>query len=328
MVGREILVVAELRPGRLQPVSLELAAFGRQLAQAAGGSVTGVVLAAPARPVAEEFAQSSGLPVLALENEHFSVYNAEAYLQALARIVSERQPAFILIAHTSTGWDFAPRLAVAVKGSCSTGVTGFESGDRIRFHRAICGGKIAIEVAPIPDTVAVVTVMPGAIKPIEPEAAGAIEVKAVEADRAGTRTLGFQEAPPRSLDLSRAEVIVAAGRGLGGPEHLGLIQELASLFDRGAVGASRPVVDAGWLPLEHQVGMTGQTVAPKLYLACGISGAIQHTLGMSRAGLIAAINTDPAAAIFNVAHLGVVQDLHQFLPVLIAKLREQREKKL
>ncbi|OGP55766.1 MAG: hypothetical protein A2V67_13620 [Deltaproteobacteria bacterium RBG_13_61_14] len=328
MVSREILVVVEHRAGKLLPVSLELAAFGRQLAQIAGGSVMGVVLASPARSVAEEFAQSSGLPVLALENENFSAYNAEAYLRALARLVSERQPAFILIAHTAAGWDFAPRLAVAVSGSCSTGVAGFEAGVPIRFHRAICGGKISTEVAPILDTVAVVTMMPGAVKPTEPEAAGAVEVKSVEAGAGGTRALGLKQAPPRSLDLSRAEVIVAAGRGMGGPEHLGLIRELASLFDRGAVGASRPVVDAGWLPLEHQVGMTGQTVAPKLYLACGISGAIQHTMGMSRADLIVAVNTDPAAAIFSAAHLGIVQDLRRFLPVLIAKLRDKKEKKL
>jgi electron transfer flavoprotein alpha subunit len=212
--------------------------------------------------------------------------------------------------------------------SCCTGITGFKISDPIRFLRGICGGKIMTEVAPIADTVAVVTMMPGAAKPKAPAGAGSVKIIHAEVNTAGTRTLGYQEAPPRSLDLAKAEVIVAAGRGIGGPEHLGLIRELAACFDRGAVGASRPVCDAGWLPLEHQVGMTGQTVAPRLYLACGISGAIQHCMGMSRAELIVAINTDPGAAIFKVAHLGIVQDLHRFLPVLISKLRERKQKKL
>jgi electron transfer flavoprotein alpha subunit len=167
--------------------------------------------------------------------------------------------------------------------------------------------------------------MPGAIQAkAAGEGAGAVEVRPVAAESRGVRGLGRQEPAGRSLDLGRAEVIVAVGRGLAGPEHLPLLQELAGLCERGALGASRPVVDAGWLPLEHQVGMTGQTVAPAVYIACGISGAIQHTQGMMRSGLIVAINSDPQAAIFQIAHLGVVQDLHCFLPVLIRKLREQK----
>jgi electron transfer flavoprotein alpha subunit len=324
----EIWVVAEHRAGQVKPVSLEVVALGKELAQALGRTVTGVILADSARPLAEALAQASGLPVLALENKNLSSYNAEAYLQALAGLARERQPALILIAHTATGWDFAPRLAVAVGGSCSTGITGWKAGDPIRFVRGICGGKIITEVAPIKETAAVVTVMPGAARPQAPEGAGAVQIIYAEVNSAGTRTLGDREAPRRTLDLSKAEVIVAAGRGLGGPEHLGLIRELAACFERGAVGASRPVVDAGWLPLEHQVGMTGQTVAPRLYVACGVSGAIQHTLGMSRAELVVAINTDPGAAIFNIAQLGIVQDLHRFLPVLISKLRERRQKQL
>jgi electron transfer flavoprotein alpha subunit len=320
----EILVVAEHHADQVKPVSLELAAFGRELAQAFGRTVTGVILANPSRPLAESFAQASGLPVLALENENLSCYNAEAYLQGLAMLARERKPDLILIAHTAVGWDFAPRLAVALGGSCSTGITGWKTGDTIKYYRAICGGKIITEVAPLADSVAIVTVMPGAFQPKAPEGAGAVELIKVKVDTAGTQTLGYQEAPPRSLDLAKAEVIVAAGRGIGGPEHLGLVRELAACFDRAAVGASRPVCDAGWLPLEHQVGMTGQTVAPKLYLACGISGAIQHTTGMSRAEVVVAVNTDPGAAIFNVAHLGIVQDLHRFLPVLIAKLRSNQ----
>jgi electron transfer flavoprotein alpha subunit len=136
-----------------------------------------------------------------------------------------------------------------------------------------------------------------------------------------TRTLGYEAAARKDLDLSKAEVIVAAGRGVGDPDRLDVIRELAACFDKGAMGSSRPVVDAGWLPIEHQVGQTGQTVTPKLYIAAGISGAIQHTIAMKNSGLIVAINKDPKAMVFKVAHIGVVADLHEFVPVLIEKIR-------
>lgn len=325
MVIGEILVVAESRAGRLAPVSLELAAFARQMASAEGEHATGVALGFPARPVAEEFACATGLPTLALENEHLAGYHSEAYLSVLTRLVTERRPELVLIAHSAVGADFAPRLAVALGGSCCTGVHGLAPGEPRRFRRAICGGKLMAEVAPIPGQPAVVTLMPGAFPPREPGGrSGEVVVEQVAVDCRGVRVLGEKSPAPREVDLSRAEVIVAAGRGLAGPEHLHLVQELAALCERGAVGASRPVVDAGWLGLEHQVGMTGQTVAPKVYIACGISGAIQHTQGMSRSGLIVAINQDPEAAIFQIAHLGVVADLHRFLPVLLGKLRERK----
>jgi len=180
------------------------------------------------------------------------------------------------------------------------------------------------EVTPAPDSLTVITMMPGSAKPVAAKPAGSVEKIALEITPGRTRSLGYLEGPKRTLDLTKAEVIVAAGRGLGDPEKIGLVRELAATFDRAAVGASRPVVDAGWLPLEHQVGMTGQTVAPKLYLACGISGALQHTMGMSRSSLIVAINTDPRAPIFSIAHLGVIADLHRFLPILTETIKKKK----
>ena len=142
----------------------------------------------------------------------------------------------------------------------------------------------------------------------------------IHAKKFATKNLGYVEAKRGALDLTKAEVIVSAGRGIGDQDKLELVKKLAECFDKGALGASRPIIDVGWLPLEHQVGQTGQTVRPKLYIACGISGAIQHTAGMATPELIVAINTDPQANIFTVAHIGIVADLHEFLPVLADKI--------
>ncbi|HUT53826.1 MAG TPA: electron transfer flavoprotein subunit alpha/FixB family protein [bacterium] len=327
-MGKEILVVAEHGGGALRPESLEAAACGRELAELTGGSVTGVVLSAPGLPPAGEFAARAGIEVVALTHPELDLYNAEAYLSALAALMNERRPAYVLIPHTATGWDYAARLAVRTGASYLAAVTAIMAGDPPAFTRSICHGKIAMEVMPAEGT-AVVTVMPGAfansmvatkVAPTDEEIGGVERLEAA-VDLRGTRARGYVEAKRRALDLGQAEVIVAAGRGVEKPENLGLIRELAACFERGAVGASRPLVDMGWLPLDHQVGQTGQTVAPRLYLACGISGAIQHTAGMKNSELIVAINLDPGAMIFDVARLGVVADLVEFIPALIGKLR-------
>jgi electron transfer flavoprotein alpha subunit len=323
----EILVVAEHRNGELKPATLETAAFALELAASVEGTVCGVVLGRPARPLAEKLAETSGIDVLYADHEALAIYNAEAYISSLAGIIGDRKPSYVLIPHTATGWDYAPRLAVAVNAGCSIGVNGIVNGDPPAFARQICGGKILTEVVPVAAEAArtsVVTVMPGSAKSAEPVAtkvARTINVASDVVSTKYTRTLGYEEAARKDLDLSKAEVIVAAGRGVGDPDKLPVIRELAACFNKGAMGSSRPVVDAGWLPIEHQVGQTGQTVAPKLYIAAGVSGAIQHTSAMKNSGLIVAVNKDPRAMIFKVAHVGVVADLHEFLPVLIEKIR-------
>ncbi len=333
-MGKEILVAAEHRGGALLPVTLEAAACARELAARTGGSVTGVVLSAPGRALAEELADQAGIAAVALTHPELDQYNAEAYVSALAALISERSPAYVIVPHTATGWDYAPRLAARAGMPYLAGVSGIAAGDPPAFTRAIVNGKVALEV--MAEGAAVVTVMPGAFRAeraqdesgderVATEVApiNNIESVAAHVELRGTRALGHVEAKRRTLDLGRAEVIVAAGRGVGQPEDLALIRELASCFERGAMAASRPLVDAGWLPLDHQVGQTGQTVAPRLYIACGISGAVQHTAGMKNSELIVAVNLDPGAMIFNVAHLGVVADLMELIPALIKKLRRE-----
>jgi electron transfer flavoprotein alpha subunit len=321
---KEIFVIAEHRQGRIRPESLELAAFGKNLAQAGNAKLTGLVLSGPGLTHSRKFAEDAGLDVISLENEFFAAYNAEAYVNALINFLSGRNPAFILVSHTATGWDFAPRLSVGLKGSCITGITKFNKAEKIFFTRSICNGKISTETAPAGGATAVLTIMPGAAKPEPCEKPGKVEILKITIDPPSTRNLGYEDTRRGSLDLTKAEVIVSAGRGIGDVEKLELVRRLAICFDKSAIGASRPVVDAGWLPLEHQVGQTGQTVRPKLYIACGISGAIQHTAGMSGSELIVAINTDANANIFNIAHLGIIQDLNGFLPVLMNKIHSKK----
>ena len=321
----EIFIIAEHRQGKVRPEGLELAAFGKKLSQACDAKLTGLILAGPGLALAQNFSEDTGLDVIGLENENFSAYNSDAYVSALANFLSKREPAHVLVSHTATGWDFAPRLAIALKGSCITGITKFNKADKFFFTRSICNGKILTEIAPAANTTAVLTIMPGAVKPEPPDKSGKVETLQVKIDPPFARNLGYSESKRGALDLSKAEVIVSAGRGIGDADKLELVRRLAGCFEKSAMGASRPVVDAGWLPLEHQVGQTGQSVRPKLYIACGISGAVQHIAGMSGSGLIVAINTDRGANIFNIAHLGVVQDLHKFLPVLTEKIRAAKK---
>ncbi len=318
----KIIVIAEQFDGKIKPVSLELAGFGKEISQTTGGELIGVALGFPALALAREFARASGLKVIGLEHPNLETYNADSFVQALSKFIPGQNPDYILIPHTAIGWDFAPRLAAALNGSCLSVITGLKMDGRLRFLRPICSGKLMAEVEPAPDTVAVITVNPGAARAIKPDAPGQAEFVKMDLAETATKNLGYTEAKRGALDLTKAEVIVAAGRGLGKVENLELVKTLAGLFDKSAIGASRAVVDAGWLPYEHQVGQTGQTVHPKLYLALGISGAIQHLVGMTQSELIVAVNTDPKAAIFNVAHLGVVQDLIKFLPALIEKIKE------
>jgi len=319
-LAREIFAIAEHRDGEVRPETMELLAFGRGLAEAMGARLTGVILACPAQKLARQLAAQAGTDVLAIESKPLAVYNAEAYIAALAKIISERKPAYVLVSHTATGWDFAARLAVALQGSCSTGITGFRKADPICFLRPICNGKILAEVAPLPGTVSVLSIMPGAANPVAAKRKGRVEISHFDLRDPGTKNLGYAKAGRGAMELGKAEVIVAAGRGIGEQDKLDLVRRLAECFDKGALAASRPIIDAGWLPLERQVGQTGQTVHPRLYIACGISGALQHIAGMSGSELILAINTDRDANIFNIAHIGIVQNLHQFLPVLIQKI--------
>lgn len=278
-----------------------------------------LVLGEDPEKAAEMAAARFGLPVLALAGEGLHPAIGDAFAAALASTVLRVKPRFILLAHTISNMDVAPLLATKLKAACVTGVTGLEDGESGPiFLRPTASGKLLARIS-VNASCAVVTALPGGFPVPEKPSFPPGEIFREQAVTPGSRMRLLEELAPASADmgLSAADVVVAAGRGIGCTENLELIERLAALFPRSAVAGSRPVCDAGWLPANRQVGVTGATVTPKLYIACGISGVFQHVAGMIGSNLIVAINKDPGAPIFSVAHLGVVEDLTAFIPAFL-----------
>jgi electron transfer flavoprotein alpha subunit len=308
-MSNEIVVIAELSDNRVLPVTYELIAFARALSTGDFAPVRMIVPGRDVHAVARDLADDTGMDVIALVGDPLEFYNAETWMTVLATWLTARKPRYICIPHTSRGCDFAPGLAVRLGASCITAVEGFRrQGDAIRFVHTIFNGKIKMDVATEMDTT-VLTMLPGAFK--------AVEVLKIPDHPQKIRTLGVIPAEEQDLDLALADVIVSAGRGIGAEENLALIRRLAGLFSKSAVGCSRTVCDRGWLGYKHQIGLTGKTVAPKLYIACGISGAVQHVAGMRGSKMVVAVNKDPGAAIFQIADIGIVEDLITFIPLVI-----------
>jgi electron transfer flavoprotein alpha subunit len=254
-------------------------------------------------------------------------YSAEAYVSILTGFLSTRNAKYICIPHTSTGFEYGPALAVKLLASCVSGVEGINSDSGIIcLSRTAISGKIEMKINPLCPT-AVLTIMPGAFKAKgrpEKAASGSYEIIISSFSLQKTKTIKILQAEKDDYPINEAEVIVSAGRGIGKKENLELIYRLAGIFERSAIGSSRPICDLGWLGYKHQVGTTGKTVAPKLYIACGISGTVQHVSGIKGANLIVAVNTDPNAAIFNTADYCIVEDTITFIPVLIEEYYRRR----
>ena len=317
---RNIYIIAELRKGCLTQETYELVGFARVI-----GKGKRPVFLLPGKNIdeqAREISKKTGCDVIALTGNHLDHYNALAYGDALKKILQEEAAVWVCLPHTSMGYDLAPMLAVLLKAACITGV---ESAGDGSLGRPIYSGRFIEEIVPKTPRV-VVTVLPGAFRPCEEAKgpAGAVRVMEAAFTELPSQTLGTAESVHRDNALKDAEVIVSAGRGIGKKENISLIKRLAAVFPRSAVGASRSACDLGWLEHKHQVGTTGQTVSPKLYIACGISGAFQHVSGMRGAQTIVAINTDIHAPIFQVAHYGIVEDLETFIPLLIEVWDKER----
>ena len=322
---REIVVIAELSDGVVLPVTNESIAFAHALACGDTASICIVVPGRKTQAVAHELSHATGMDIVALEGNALEFYNAEAWLAALAPWLAEQKPRFICIPHTSRGCDFAPGLAVRLGTACITAVENFQRQHGVMsFARSIFSGKIRMHITPQTDT-AVLTVLPWARNMREAPRKGSdsspghVQILEIPNHTYSVRAMGVIPAAEQDLDLALADVIVSAGRGIGAEENITMIRCLAGLFSKSAVGCSRALCDLGWLGHKHQVGLTGRTVAPKLYLACGISGAVQHLAGMRDSRLIVAINKDPRAAIFRVADVGIVEDLNTFIPLVMAK---------
>jgi electron transfer flavoprotein alpha subunit len=320
-----ILVVAEQRDGRLNRASWEALAAAQQLV--GSGPVTLAVLGADVSAIAQELAAAGAGEVLVIADAALEPYTPDGYIAALSQVISSAAPDLVLLAHTYQARDFAPALAARLNLPLVTDVTGL-SGDakETRFTRPMFQGKLAAEVRPVGARPWMATIQIGAFRQDQVKKGGApstVNSVPVTIDRAAIRQVPeapFQEAK-QAVDLSQASRIVAVGRGIKSQEHLPVAQGLATAMGA-ELAASRPICDSGWLPMERQIGSSGQTVAPKLYVALGISGAIQHLVGMKGARTIVAINKDAEAPIFEVADYGIVGDLFEIVPALVAELKK------
>jgi electron transfer flavoprotein alpha subunit len=318
-----VVVIAEQRGGRLNRATWETIAA----AQAAGGPVKIAVLGGGADAAATELAAADAAEVIVVDAAELSDYTADGYVLALAALVAQEQPALVFLPHTYQTRDFAPALAARLGRALVTDVTAVKkSGDRVVYVRPVFQGKLSAEVEAAGPAPHLVTFQIGAFR-ADAAARGAsaapVRKIAVPLEAGAIRQqveAPFQEAK-QAVDLSQAERIVSVGRGIKGQEHLKIAQDLASALGA-EIAASRPICDAGWLPMDRQIGSSGQTVAPKLYVALGISGAIQHLVGMKGSRTIVAINKDAEAPIFEIADFGIVGDLFEIVPALIAELNK------
>ncbi len=302
----KILLVAEYRDGKLLGSVNELIAFAAKMGGESAMFVVGSESALPAY---------TGKLYLA-DAATCGEFNPDVHKQLLLDVVAKEQPEMIAFSHSSYGWDLAPRVAWALKAAQVSEVVDVEGGGLVV---PVCNAKLRRTVTP-KTTQTVVTLQAGAFGLSEVPAGNPMVEKMSAAAGGKLEFGGYEAAEQGGVDLSKAEVIVSAGRGIGKPENVAMIAALAKAL-KGEYGASRPVVDSGWVEHKRQVGTTGQSVAPKLYLACGISGAIQHLAGMKKSEFIVAINTDKDAPIGDVADVLVVADLKQFVPMLTEKIQ-------
>lgn len=300
------LLVAEYRDGKLLGSTYELVAFAQALGADSAMFLVGSENALPQYDGTLYFADSG----------KYSEFNPAVHKQLLLDVLAIEQPEIVVFAHSSYGWDLAPRISLALGAAHISEVVELVDGVPVA---PVCNAKLRRQINNKTDKT-VVTLQVGAFSPNE-EPSGVPIVKQIETDIAPQVVFsGYEEAEAGGVDLSKAEIIVSAGRGIGKPENLGIVQGLAEALG-GDYGASRPVVDSEWTEHTRQVGTTGQTVSPKLYVACGISGAIQHLAGMKKSEFVVAINTDQDAPIGEVADVLVVADLKEFVPALTEKVK-------
>jgi electron transfer flavoprotein alpha subunit len=317
-----VLVVAEHREGSLNRATWEAIAAAQHI----GGAVTIVVLGSGIDAIAAELAAADVDEVLVVNTPALASYTADGYVNALAAVIAEAQPSHVCFAHTYQTRDFVPALAARLGRALVADVVGLKKdGAVLLYTRPIFQGKLNADVEASGPAPHLVTFQIGAFRgdAARRRQGGASPVRALPLAVDETAIRQKPEAPfkeaKQAIDLSQAERIVAVGRGIKGQEHLALVQQLAQALGA-EIAASRPICDSGWLPMDRQIGSSGQTVAPKLYLALGISGAIQHLVGMKSSRVIVAINKDPEAPIFEIADYGIVGDLFEIVPAMVAEL--------
>ncbi|WP_371381578.1 FAD-binding protein [Sporomusa aerivorans] len=327
-----VWVYIEQFQGKARNVGHELLGEGRKLADAMGEELAAVVIGAGVEPLLQELFASGADKVYLLEGSEYRHYSTDAYTIALTDLINVYKPSVILIGATNDGRDLGPRVACRVGTGLTADCTNLgidEESGLVAWTRPAFGGNIMATILCPNHRPQMGTVRPNVFKRPEPNTTRSGEVirvaSKVKAEDIRTRLIELLTiGETAACNLDEAQFIVAGGRGMGKPENFALIEELANVLG-GAVGASRAAVDAGWKPAIHQVGQTGKTVAPKVYIACGISGAIQHLAGMSTSDIIIAINKDADAPIFKFADFGIVGDVLEILPVLIEEFKKLKQ---
>ena len=317
-----ILAVTEQRDGALRKVSLEVVSAARRLADQLGATVDAIVLAPGPVGGVEQLGQHGADRVLQATHDSFIRYSPDGFAAAVAS--AGKQAAGIVFAATATGRDLAPRVAARLGVGLASDVTefGMENG-KVVVTRPVYAGKV-LQRLRLDATPAIISIRPNTIRPVLSAKAGSLAESTVPAFTERVKVTGVKAPADAALDVAEAPIVVSGGRGLREPEQFKLLEDLAAAFGSAAVGASRAVVDAGWRDHGSQVGQTGKTVSPNLYVAVGISGAIQHLAGMRTARTIVAINRDKDAPIFKVADYGIVGNLFEVVPRLTAEVKRLR----
>ena len=310
-----VFVVAEHRMGELNPISIEMLNLANTL-----GNSEAVVIGKDVSAYAEELAKYANV-VWKIEDDSLENYNPELYVDVLMQLFANKKPDIILIGNTSFGSEFAPYLAVKLNAPIATDVVAVDTSDGVKVSRYLFQGKLMTDLKLKDADTYVLTIRQGVFKEGK-EVNGEIKDAGIKPSKEAARKfVQYIEPEVGEVDISQADVIVAVGRGIDDESNIELAEELAELLG-GVVAGSRPVIDNGWLPKDRQVGISGKIVKPKLYLALGISGAFQHVMGMKDSELIIAVNKDPEAPIFGVAHYGIVGDIFEIIPELVEKLNE------
>ncbi len=322
-----VWIVLQQRDGVLHRMSREAIAAGRQIAEVIGADAEAVLLGSGVGDLAQEVAGYGLAAVHVADAPALADYTPGAYVGALAPAIRAAAPAYVVFPHSYQTVDYFARLAQETGSALVPEITGFESADGgLLWHRPILGAKLQSKVRVKGEGTALVSVQSGAFS-ADGTGSGAATVGTLATDlgslAADREILEIQAAASEAVDLSKSEIIVAVGRGIGGKDKLGPVEELAQALGAD-IGASRPVIDSDWLPRDRQIGSSGQTVAPKLYIALAISGAIQHTVGMKGSQTVVAVNKDPNAPIFALADYGVIADIHEFVPALTEAVKDAK----
>ncbi|AAO36581.1 electron transfer flavoprotein subunit alpha/FixB family protein [Clostridium tetani] len=323
---KDVWVFIEQREGRIANVSLELLGEGRKIADKLGVKLKGILLGNKIDSLARDIIKYGADHVMYIEDKFLEIYSTEAYTRVITELVNKRKPEIILLGATTIGRDLAPRLAVRLKTGLTADCTSLdieEDTGNLLMTRPAFGGNLMATIVCEEHRPQMSTVRPGVMEKavLKENVVGKVEkidFKLGKEDK-NALVIDIIKKKKKEIALEEANIIVSGGRGLGDKEGFKLLKDLADKL-QGEVGASRGAVDAEWIDSQHQVGQTGKSVRPKLYIACGISGAVQHLAGMKEAECIVAINKDKDAPIFQIAHYGIVGDLYEVIPSMIKTL--------